>query len=215
MPLSCTLCQFRCTARLQLIRHSFQTHSVEPTFHFVCGIKGCLHTFKFGATYSSFKSHANRKHSNWKEHLDETVAGPSPVASIPDPSQDNEPTEVDEVHLDVDMTDYNEPMSASQPLSQSCSKVQSTAALFLLTFQEKYRLSEASINFAVGSINSIVEGACEAARIAVENLLESDASPSSINLHACFEQQHDPFASLRTKYQQSKFYRDTFGLIVS
>ena len=217
MPFFCTLCPFRCTARLQLIQHSFQTHSVEPTFHFVCGIKGCLHTFKVGATYSSFKSHACRKHPNWQEHLDETVAVPSPVASLPDISQDNEPicTEVDEVHLDIDMTRYNEPISVSQPLSQSSNKVQRTAALFLLTFQEKYRLSEASINFAVGSINSIVEGACEAARIAVEKLLESDASPSSIDLRACFEHQDDAFASLHTKYQQSKFYRDTFGLVVS
>ena len=99
------------------------------------------------------------------------------------------------MRLDGDMTDYNEPMSASQPLSQSCNKVQSTAALFLLIFQEKYRLSEVSISFAVGSINTIVEGACEAARIAVEILLESDALPSCINLRACFEQ-HDPLPPL-------------------
>lgn len=217
MPLSCTLCPFRCISRLQLIQHSFQTHSVEPTFHFVCGIKGCLHTFKIGATYSSFKSHASRKHPNWRDHLDELV--PSPVVSEPDIAQDHEPisTEVDEVHLDVDMTRSDEAVarSTSQMTSQSSSKVQDTAALFLLTFQEKYRLSEAAISFAVGSINTIVEGACEAARFSVEQLLESGASPSSTDIRACFEQQNDPFASLHTKYQQSTFYRDIFGLVVS
>ena len=65
-----------CNVRLDLIKHLFISHSVEATFHFVCCIKGCLHSFKFGSTYSSFKTHANRKHPNWQDYVNKPDAAP-------------------------------------------------------------------------------------------------------------------------------------------
>lgn len=91
MVLSCTLCSFRCNMRLDLIKHSFAVHSMEPAFHFVCGIRGCLHSFRFGSTFSSFKSHASRKHPNWQESVNDeaTHTAPSPPPLVPslDPNQ--------------------------------------------------------------------------------------------------------------------------------
>ena len=91
--------------------------------------------------------------------------------------------------------------------SQSCSEAQKRAALFLLTFKEKYRLSQAAIDFAVGSIQSIVDSVCTSAVAVVETDLSS-ATAIAAN-------KEDPFVSLRTNHQQSKFYREMFGLVVS
>lgn len=67
--ITCHLCSYRCKAQLNLIKHSFGAHSVEANFKMKCGIKGCLHQFNTGATFSSFKTHANRKHPNWHENF--------------------------------------------------------------------------------------------------------------------------------------------------
>ena len=89
---------------------------------------------------------------------------------------------------------------------------QRVAALFLLTLQEKYRLSQAAINFAVGSINSIVNGVCHSIQGSVSHALQGNASPNTVL--QCIEHD-DPFAMLKTEYQQSKFYKNEFGLVVS
>lgn len=71
MVLTCKDCLFRCEEKYGLIKHCFETHSMEPTFTFICGIGGCLHTFKFGSTISSFKTHASRKHPSCREESSE------------------------------------------------------------------------------------------------------------------------------------------------
>lgn len=62
------------------------------------------------------------------------------------------------------------------------------------------------INFAVGSISTIVDGVCESIKRSLE------AGNCSIDMSA-FDEREDPFASLGSEYKQSKFYRDVFGLV--
>lgn len=57
---------------MDLMKHYFATHSMEPSFRIVCGIRGCSHSFVFGSTFSSFKSHASRKHPNWQQCVKES-----------------------------------------------------------------------------------------------------------------------------------------------
>ena len=71
------------------------------------------------------------------------------------------------------------------------------AALFLLTLQEKYRVSQAAINFAVGSVTSIIEGVC--------NSIKQNYIPLKYD---------DPFASLQTDHQQTNYYQREFRLVV-
>lgn len=82
-----------------------------------------------------------------------------------------------------------------------------TAALFLLTVQEKYRLSQKAIDFAVGSISTIVDSVCNSIKNSIKSTLEVET------VNSCFDYE-DPFSSLLTDYHQSKFYREEFGLIV-
>ena len=79
--------------------------------------------------------------------------------------------------------------------SSGVSSASTTAAMFLLTFKERYSLPQTAIDFAVGTINGIISSVC-----------------GSMSSSGEFE---DPFALLRTEYKQNKFYRDVFGLVVS
>lgn len=230
MVLSCGMCSFRCLLRLQLIQHSFQTHSAEPTFHLVCRIKGCLHGFKFGSTYSSFKSHARRKHCNWQEYIEEvvdssthvtaedtllstvteTVGGLGTCDAVQDaetnfdcPSDDDDDDVSVEISLDQgSLTITNEEEREQETSTDYSSRAQRTAGLFLLTFKEKYCLTRAAIDFAVGSIQQIVHNSCASA------IKSAKIDPSSVGTIG------DPFSFLQTNYQQTKFYREEFGLVV-
>ena len=83
--------------------------------------------------------------------------------------------------------------------------------LFLLRFKEQYKLPQSAINFAVGSINSIVESVCDD----VYESVHASLKMGTAEFAACFQEYQDPFASLHTEYKQSKFYRDVFGLVVN
>ena len=69
-----------------------------------------------------------------------------------------------------------------------------------------------AINFAVESINTIVDDVCQSVEYSVQRALEQDGCTSEISPYFS---NHDPFANLQTDYQQAKFYRDEFGLVVS
>ena len=213
MALFCTFCSYCCEARLDLVKHAFGVHSVEPTFYLVCGIKGCLHSFTFGATFSSFKTHATRKHPRWQEYVNEVEPEDSALPLVPSLNQDcgHEVSEPPELMAPVNNCSFSVPGPSVQPKSYP-QTTQRTAALFLLTFQEKYRLSQTAINFAVGSINALVDSVHESIKASVLDRLKTGAA--TVDLSVCFDHD-DPFASLQTEYQQSKFYREEFGLVVN
>ena len=212
MVLFCTLCPYCCNVRLDLIKHLFSSHSVEATFHFVCGSKGCLHSFKFGSTYSSFKTHANRKHPNWQDYVNEPDAAPlllptSSSMNLLNPESDLPESDLPAVN--EHLPELPEPVVLDTELT-SCPSAQRTAALFLLTFQERYKFSQKAINFALGTINALVDGACESLRDSLQ-----DRGSLTTDVAACFDEREDSFAHLQTEYMQTKFYRDEFGLVVS
>lgn len=76
--------------------------------------------------------------------------------------------------------------------SRLCPPAQKAAALFLLTFQERFKLSQSAINFAVGSINTIVDSVCKSVQSSVEGEV------SATRLTESFDEREDPFAPLKT-----------------
>ena len=66
---NCNYCSFCSDDNLTYVKHVFQAHCPESNFHYICGISDCPHAFKTGATYASFLTHCNHKHSNWREIL--------------------------------------------------------------------------------------------------------------------------------------------------
>ena len=137
---------------------------------------------------------------------------PMHLSPVEDEAQDlTETSDVSEATAMCATVTPSSPAPAEQTISTSTpstsSIAQQTAAMFLLTFQERFRVSQTAINFAVGSINTIVNGVCEA----VQHSLE--AANSSIDTSA-FDEREDPFSLLKTEYKQCKFYREVFGLLV-
>ena len=155
MVFLCVLCSYRSDTRFNLINHSFDCHSVEPSLHLVCGLQGCQHSFKFGSSFSSFKSHASRKHPNWQVSLehegsaDITSTALDSVSTHP-PSSDVEVPSLVPTLSSLTATvqpsastahDIEDNMDLST--SENCvgvSSASTTAAMFLLTFKERYSL---------------------------------------------------------------------------
>lgn len=189
---------------------------MESSFHFVCSIRGCLYSFKMGSTFSSFKTHASRKHPDWKEYVNTQEEELPPLGPTMDTAQGVSDVEQNDMHMEpVTVTDMTcSELCSMEPLQSpqfSCPPEQRAAALFLLTFQEKYRVSQTGINFAVGSINTIVESVCDCVQRSLEEGLPSAAD----TIRACFNERENPFVHLQTEYKQSKFYQEHFGLVVS
>lgn len=181
-------------------KHSFETHSVEPTFSLVCGIR-CLHLFKFGSTFSSFKTHISRKHPNWRTEINSYRASINLDATIQvqDDTFNGLPCPSDYLS-----SDDEEEMGESDKVRS----VEETAALFLLTLKEKFKLTQRALDFALGSVNEIITGVCDSIK---QSAQASAVTPLDLDT---FEH-YDPFSLLKTEYQQSKFYREHFGLVVS
>lgn len=211
-------CSFRCEEQLDLIKHCFDTHSsFEPAFCLVCGIKGCLHQFRFGSTFSSFKTHATRKHPNWRNEITTRQVNSIPN-DVRDDSEtslslsvallcpDEHPSSVDEYPSLVDEC------SGSDARVTKVRSVEETAALFILTLKKRYKLTQSALNFALGSVNEIISGVCNS----IEQTLLLSIDKSALDLEiSSICQYNDPFRSLKSEYLQSKFYRERFGLVVS
>lgn len=211
MVLHCSFCSFHCRVRLDLIKHVFSSHSLEPTFTFVCAIKGCPHCFKFGATYSSFKSHCSRKHPKWQQYVND-VSDPDPpeieVTMLESHSNPEDPINDDSTELQHQSCGSLESVNRSTDMTEQVSMlhVQKSSALFLLSCKERFRLPQTAINFAVGAVNAIVNDVCDLAKQSIKHTLSTNTS-TSLAIQQC----RDPFASLETEYRQTKFYREVCG----
>ena len=214
---ACQFCLFRCERRLHLIKHSFESHSFKSTFYFNCGIRYCMHLFKVGSSYSSWKTHASRKHPNWQNEMENyaTVAPaetPTVHCSDEDETLQSSPVAVSVSGSNADDVDDHGELAKSQD-DHIFAYLKYTAALFLLTLKEQHKLSQASIDFAVGAINGLINTVCNSVQESLQS--QSDTVMLMAEQITTWFKYEDPFSSLNTEYQQTKFYREEFGLVVS
>ena len=170
-----------------------------------------------GLYFSSFKTHANRKHANWQDCVNNDIDATqtAELAQFETTSNrthsDSDAAVLANQEIPVEDMPCSELccVDAVEPLF-SCPPEQRTAALFL---QEKSKVSQTAINFAVGSINTIVDSICEGVQTSLVN--EELLCSAADTIKACFSSRQDPFVHLQKEYKPSKFYRESFGLIVS
>ena len=167
----------------------------------MCGNRRCTHSFVFGSTFSSFKSHMCRKHPNWQQCINESeslLSDAAPRVSVTlDAGCDGEVNPVvfpksPNANVDLFSVSVLDPDPSSQPRLRR--SAQEAAVLFLLTFKEQYKL-------AVGSMKSLL---CSTLQ---ESMLQQCLGG---NIHF---QEH--VYCLHAEYMQNSFYRDVFGLVVS
>ncbi len=203
----CDQCSYRCSSRIQLIKHSFSSHSSEPLFKLRCSIHGCLYCFLPGSSFSSFKTHVSRKNPDWQKSLAAYDGTSGPILTQVANEEFGERLTVvqeqeniqaligdSEEQLPMDVDNY---LEDDIPFSSHDSR--RTAALFLLTFKEKYNLSQRALDYAIGSVGNIVQ-------LSLMSALGETAAEN-----VCFD---NPFGGLQTEYRQNQFYKNEFGLVV-
>ena len=80
---------------------------------------------------------------------------------------------------------------------------QKAAGHFLLTLKERYRLSQAAIDFAVGSVKQMIGFICNILKTSVEQILQ-DSGIDIPDLPEVFDNVN-PFDGLETEHQQTQF----------
>lgn len=162
-----------------------------------------MYQFLPGSSFSSFKTHATRKHPNWQQivSVQSVQISEEPAA----PSGEDNPDHHDSLGeaMDVDETAITACDYADENVDP-----RRTAALFLLTFKEKFNLSQKAVDYAVGSITTLVNQVGTSIQQSVQRVLKDR------NLSEDILRVDDPFAHLYTEHRQFMYYKREFGLVV-
>ena len=117
------------------MRHTFEAHSFEPSFNFSCGINGCTSSFKL---LSSYFSHLDRRHPT--SHLEPSTDENSSILAN---SQDSSTA-----HYNAAATSYGDVEEVADACDQRqilAGGAKRSAALFLLTLKEEYRVTQTAL----------------------------------------------------------------------
>ena len=189
----CSFCDYYSTSGNDIVRHLFEAHSEEPGFVYECMLPECKRVFTTGASYSTFVSHSNRKHFNWRQQLEYYDHD---LSHLTDEEQGEERNEVSQVASEASMAEvmnfneltFDEVGTECIHSNDICIPQTSLlAAHFLLQLKEQHHATQAAINFTVKSVQDII-------------MLLQQNSLSSIPNDGCSIA--DPFHQLNTEYQQ-------------
>ena len=175
-----------------MMKHMFQCHSKEPNFSYQCGISGCIQTFK---TYSAIASHLQRKHPNCDLELSQR-----------DIFQDSDGT------MDYENEESDECSRQSSSDTEKKLQAQKSIALLLLTLKERYKVTQAAVDFTLTQVKQTVALLMEDVKGKVMDILK-DGSTRHDDITSCFDDL-DIFDGLSTEYKQSQFYQKQFNLVV-
>lgn len=227
---SCRFCSFRSSDGIEHVKHLFQAHTYEPNFRYVCGISSCTHVFTTGATFDAFRGHCTRKHHNWQNCIIPEIGMEEVWPDIHDctqlPCSDTETgtggietgvvsDDCSSTDQDMDDNDFNMPHSVNNPndYEPECigpDNVKMAAAKFILTLKERFKLTQASLDYTIKAVEEMMLLSANVQRKSFVENRELASIP--FDQHSSFV---NPFVGLKTEYQQTKFFKENFGLIVS
>ena len=202
------------------MRHTFETHSSEFNFSFLCRIDGCPRSF---TTYSGFQSHVSRKHPvcqppppgpgiSTKSGLSYTP--PATFCNSTACNPNSQPTDSDNQD-NQDNTLSDTAMSPSLQL-QPDEHVKESAALFRLRMKEQYRLTQTSVDFVTSQVEGIISCVMEDVESKVRDSIQQQLPDAQFlpDFSSCFLSLN-PFEGLETEHKQVKYFRESFNLVVS
>ena len=226
---SCAFCLFRSSNGIEFGKPYFQAHAFESSFCYTCGISSCSHVFVTGASFEMFRGHCARKHHNWQHCFIPTVSVLSESdidGDTPSTDDSNAPNLTPEVStynsVDQDM-DTNQDMSTGQDMDTFnhdnvniddseylIDNVKISAAKFILILKERFKLTQASIDYTIKAVEEMM--------LISANMLRQSIVDNTDHVTVPFELRSplvNPFVGLKTGYQLLKFFKENFGLIVS
>lgn len=201
---------------MEFVKHAFQAHNRERNFLVKCGFSDCTRIFAMGTSFDAFRSHCSRYHNNWKEHFIPTMltkedGNEEETRSVCSSSEEN---------MDIsgtpgdNVSDITSAESVVESEIVNEKDVELAAAHFILVLKEKFKLTQTSLNYAIKGLEEISMLSATQIKHSVMSTLRESGSPVSVALHNCLTPAN-PFSNLKTEYQQNKFFKENFGLIVS
>lgn len=217
---SCTFCSFRSSNGIEFVKHLFQAHNLDTNFLYACGISSCTHVFTTGATFDTFRGHCTRKHHNWQhcfvpttgeEEADPDISGytsgytedtAESVAMHDVVSADHDCNTTEQ----MDTNDFSEVDSLyndghGETVHSECGSsdnVKIAAAKFILTLKERFKLTQASLDYTIKAVEEITLLSANALRQSILDNLELATTPFDLQSSLA-----NPFLDLKTEYQQS------------
>ena len=212
---SCVLCSYACAKKFDLLKHLFEAHSNASTFLLSCPVGECSQTFSQGSKFTSFVTHANRKHHNWRKQLENvqdmsecycTPATPEPYVGDDDivpESADMLPGSSSSENATFVCTSHPRPYTES---------TEKTAGHFLLSTKERHRLTQSAMKFTVTSVKILISNVHKDIESAmVSKLTQQGINTEELDLAVEIP---NPFDGLETEHMQTKFFQTNFGLVV-
>ena len=210
MPrLICPLCPPEMTVNLNMnltefLKHVQLFHSHQPSFSITCGLNGCLRSF---SSFRSFRNHVYSYHGGESSlDLQQTAdSGNGGIGDIGDIGGGND--------------DGDDGASCALEVRDTAPS-QRNAAMFLMGLKEKYMITQVALQGVIEGVTNLVQSHLDTLHSQVQQqLLQSGVSQATIDgiqplFSDCGTYAH-PFQGLETQYQQLKFYRQHFNLIVS
>lgn len=205
----CSFCSFQSIDKLVFVKHIFQAHNTEEGFSYSCWFLNCSRIFNVGLSFDAFRCHCSRYHDGCIQQCISTML-----------------TRVNEEQTQSVTTDIEENMDTNNSYSNSeelvhlesgmvnDKDVQLAAAHFILVLKEKFKLTQTSLDYAIKGLGEITMLSANRMKHSVMRLLNESGSSINATLQDCLIPT-DPFANLKTEYQQNKFFKENFGLIVS
>lgn len=202
----------------------FQAHNSETNFRYECGISSCSRVFVAGDSFDAFRSHCTRYHHNWKEQFamrDEEYA-----FSDMDTQEVDFTSETVSATAELSLTNHaertGEDHSGDEFVGevimdanyQRHSDIVVNAGHFILNLKEKFKLSQVSLDFVIHSVEELLRVSTDNIKQSVLKALYQEGIRITPSLsEKCFPLLN-PFLYLKTEYQQAKFYKENFNLIV-
>lgn len=211
MPrLICPLCPPERTVNLNMnltdfLKHVQLFHSHQPGFSITCGLDGCLRSF---SSFRSFRNHVYSYHGG--------------DSSLELQQDDNDPTRAGgDDGEDEDGADGDGDTGATCEMSGTCIQPsQRNAAMFLMGLKEKHMITQTALQGVIEGVTNLMQSQLDTLHSQVhQQLLQSGVSQAVVDgLQPFFSGDGifgRPFQGLETQYQQLKFYRQHFNLVVS
>ena len=225
---NCLYCSFQSSSKLCAVKHLFEAHNFESNFRYACELIPCTRVFVMGDSFNAFRSHCTRYHLNWKERLSSLLNESEVSADDDDLMMDTlemgthgsasesatdtrQCEELEETSNIIIEGDNRNEVSIGGRYPGSHFDVEQTAAHFILNLKERFKLTQASLNFAIKAVDELI-------MISANNIKESVTNEvgdaATIIPDHCFLPD-SPFLNLRSEYQQTKFFKEKFNLVVS
>lgn len=211
--LDCPLCaEFHAPTIQLMIPHIRLVHSNQPGFRVTCGLDGCQRTFQNMKTYTN---HLYQFHM-----ISRAITMPTQIPSSNEKEGESGSTSKDEYQSPEDTLESLSTCESGLSRNTLKEELQSYTASWILKTREVYKLTQSSMNSTIQDVTSLIQYLQEKAHLAVEEALnKAGVNAAEIaDLQAVFDPEGPfgrPFEGLESAYQQIKYYREHFGLVVS